>query len=270
MSVTPAVPALELSVPKTPIPTCSPNLMPFHIGYSGPAPISTYFRVKPDVLLDYGKTASENASAAKLEARPSVDRVETTDSQVTLVSETPSSSDASVATLAGDAEMAGAQEKEGGLGDGRHFVAAFRGRTVRGTKVDLPSGFAGIVLSTPDVTPNGSTAKASSDAQKSTRAKRAASSRRGARKAAPVEDAEDDDMGDAPELPSGPTKVLQATGTFSSFVLWNPDIPADEGRDEYLRSLTEWTKLATEVSCALVSCDAIRLNFAVSADKPLR
>lgn len=47
---------------------------------------------------------------------------------------------------------------------------------------------------------------------------------------------------DEGDVAMGPVRTLQATGTFSSFVLWNLDIPMDESRDEYLRSLTEWTK----------------------------
>lgn len=42
-------------------------------------------------------------------------------------------------------------------------------------------------------------------------------------------------------------KVLVPTGRFDSFMLWNPDIPVDEGKDEYLRSLTEWIALAAEI-----------------------
>ena len=46
----------------------------------------------------------------------------------------------------------------------------------------------------------------------------------------------------------GPTRFLEPVSTFASFVLWNPDIPANDGRDEYVRSLREWTKLVAEVS----------------------
>jgi len=38
---------IEIAPISTPLPTYSPNLMPFHIDHSGPAPISTYFRVWP-------------------------------------------------------------------------------------------------------------------------------------------------------------------------------------------------------------------------------
>ena len=54
----------------------------------------------------------------------------------------------------------------------------------------------------------------------------------------------------------GPARVLCPTGTFGSFVLWHPDIPMDEERDEYLRSLTEWTRLAAEVRCVALLCRA--------------
>ncbi|THU94214.1 hypothetical protein K435DRAFT_779493 [Dendrothele bispora CBS 962.96] len=40
------------------------------------------------------------------------------------------------------------------------------------------------------------------------------------------------------------TKTLEPTSTFSSFVLWHPDIPVDEGSDEYYGALNEWVAIA--------------------------
>ena len=118
---------------------------------------------------------------------------------------------------------------------------------MRGTKVDLPQGFAGVVLSAPDGARGApvTSAPAAKTTQSRTRPKRGLSKKQ----AMEVEDAEDgdEDMDGAADIPTIPARTLQATGTFSSFVLWNPDIPVDEGRDEYLRSLTEWTKIAAEV-----------------------
>jgi len=34
---------------------------------------------------------------------------------------------------------------------------------------------------------------------------------------------------------------------FNSFLLWHPDIPVDEGRDEYLRSPSELVNVVVEV-----------------------
>ena len=48
-------------------------------------------------------------------------------------------------------------------------------------------------------------------------------------------------------------RTLKPTSTFSSFVLWNADRPVDENKDEYLRSLTEWTKLSAVVSASSVT-----------------
>ncbi|GJJ11381.1 hypothetical protein Clacol_005613 [Clathrus columnatus] len=42
----------QLCPPLSPIPIVEPHLMPFHIDYSGSAPISTYFLVKPDSTLN--------------------------------------------------------------------------------------------------------------------------------------------------------------------------------------------------------------------------
>lgn len=46
----------------------------------------------------------------------------------------------------------------------------------------------------------------------------------------------------------GEIRTLVPSATFSSFVLWNADVPVDAGKDEYLRTLTEWVGLAAEVS----------------------
>ena len=48
-------------------------------------------------------------------------------------------------------------------------------------------------------------------------------------------------------------RQLIPTPTFSSFTIWSPDIPVDEGKDEYIRCLVEWTKLAAEVLQKLFS-----------------
>ena len=49
-------------------------------------------------------------------------------------------------------------------------------------------------------------------------------------------------------------RTLRPAATFASFVLWHQDIPIDEGRDEYLRAVREWTRLAAEVSAFLPVC----------------
>lgn len=46
---------------------------------------------------------------------------------------------------------------------------------------------------------------------------------------------------------AGEIKAWDPTKTFNSLLLWNADIAVDEGRDEYVRSLGEWTTLASSV-----------------------
>jgi len=65
-----------------------------------------------------------------------------------------------------------------------------------------------------------------------------------------VDEIEDADLVDDDAVPADEEtlRVLEPVSTFSSFTIWNPDYPLDEGKDEYLRSLTEWSKLATEIN----------------------
>jgi hypothetical protein len=119
----------------------------------------------------------------------------------------------------------------------KRFISSFRGRTVHGVEVALPKGYVGIVLRG-DANDN-----ARPYPSKSSKTKRFPA-RRSRRK--PTEEEELDEI--PPEAEDArPARVLKPTARFDSFVLWNPDIPVDEGRDEYLRSLSEWTSIASEV-----------------------
>jgi ribonuclease H2 subunit C len=67
-----------------------------------------------------------------------------------------------------------------------------------------------------------------------------------------VDAEEERDMDDAMDVDESSVdpatiRTLVPVSQFSSFVLWHADHPVDEGRDEYFRSLTEWTRLAHEV-----------------------
>jgi hypothetical protein len=242
--------------------------MPFHIQYTGPAPVSTYFRVKPAPEPSYGELQLDIASPTPLpDKQPAIEGTDTLDSQATLNADqlaiTRLASSSSTATLAVDDEMLHVDEKREESSSGKHFVAAFRGRTVRGTKLDLPEGFTGIVLSTPDEASSKppTTTPSADNGKRKMRARRAPSSARAAKEIISVDDVEEETT-DGIEQSSGPVKVLEASGTFSSFMLWNADIPADVGRDEYIRSLSEWTKIAAEVSFSMDAVAAIGLRMA--------
>lgn len=123
----------------------------------------------------------------------------------------------------------------------RHFTAAFRGRAMHGLEVELPEGYSGMVLRAP-----GANETTVSRNDEELRSGRKGKSKRSLR-AAELEKDEDEEMHDLPEDIDKQRRSLRPTATFSSFVLWNPDIPVDEGRDEYIRSLTEWTRLSAEI-----------------------
>lgn len=153
--------------------------------------------------------------------------------------ESPALTRSSTSATLADVDMNPTEETTAPSSSELHLAAAFRGRAIRGLTVDLPEGYAGVVLSSSDKP---------AEAKSKPKAKKAPSSKRGSKRNAVVEetDEDEDEMLMAAEI-SGPVKTLEATGTFSSFVLWNADNPVDEGRDEYLRTLTEWTKIAAEV-----------------------
>jgi len=144
---------------------------------------------------------------------------------------------------------------------------------MQGLEVILPEGFTGIVLrgdangKASDDDGSWSTKKDSTKAR--TRGKRRAAV--GTRKSAKAMEIEDDEECDVQVDQSivaahdagddDTVRTLTPTGQFSSFILWNPDIPVDEGRDEYLRSLTEWVSLAAEVCpqfLVVKSCDCTK------------
>ncbi|KAJ7807303.1 hypothetical protein B0H14DRAFT_2873754 [Mycena olivaceomarginata] len=112
----------------------------------------------------------------------------------------------------------------------------------KGLKVDFPSGYAGVIM-----TGEGSRGKGSA-LKKPERAKakaRASKTNRATRSA--TRDDADEMEGDEEAENGQNSRILKPTAQFSSFVLWHPDIPVDPARDEYLRSLTEWIRLADEI-----------------------
>ncbi|KAH9940739.1 ribonuclease H2, subunit C [Epithele typhae] len=277
-----------------PLETITPHLMPFHIAHTGPAPISTYFRVTPLAPPTYGRDATSTPpDASDLQQTAAVTDA---DSQTTLAASSSSSlapgSDSTLAATPADEDVS--MRESGGashdptdpsVSSPRHFGAAFRGRGMHGTVVDLPDGYAGLVLRV--VGDTGATNVKSRAAADSTTGKRAATRSaskgkekskgekapvkakgRAARKSARAEAAKMEEAVDVDALPesgvvedagaaegdgAGEERVLRPEGTFGSFVLWNPDVPVDEARDEYVRALTEWTRMAAEVRVRLRS-----------------
>ncbi|KAI0923650.1 hypothetical protein AcV5_009131 [Taiwanofungus camphoratus] len=272
MPATAPAPALAIAPIRGALPTSSPHLMPFHVAYAGPAPVSTYFRVRPAPEPTFGKAPSPASAAAaspptsaRATPPPAPAAAVASSSSATLGS-AMSASSADTAVAGVDVEMAGGAA--GGAEAVRRFVAAFRGRTVHGLEVGLPEGYAGVVLRAPGEegsAEGGGSWKGTQKTGAKSRAGKTGRQTRGTRRARKAADADvaehGEDGGDCGEdadadarLESGrlggedgAARVLRPVSAFSSFVLWNPDIPVDEGRDEYLRTLTEWTRLAAEI-----------------------
>jgi hypothetical protein len=214
--------------------------MPFHIQYSGPAPVSTYFRIQPAPL------PGSSPPSVAAETQPV-----STDSAVVAVQEEKENAPAVSAVVTAEIQaetdpvikLPPSQPLRPGpierlSGSAKRFISSFRGRTVHGVEVPLPKGYSGIVLR--------GDAEGRTQTPTSSKAKRRPA--RKARRQVPEEVPEDDDMeGILPSEDERPVRVLKPSARFDSFVLWNPDIPADEEMDEYLRSLSEWVNIASEV-----------------------
>ena len=216
----------------------SPQLMPFHIAYSGPSPISTFFRVK--------------------------NQSDTSNPTTELVANVKAIDDSQKPSLKS------------------RLVAAFRGRQVVGTQIELPKGYSGIILRNTNSNPNVSAleekraleeereaklkkARAMKSKSKSTAKPPSRRSTRRTRASSPeVEEREEDTkvmdvdaLDEANDTPIDPppldsrleetVKVFKPTQAFNSLILWNADIAVDEGRDEYVRALKEWTTISAEV-----------------------
>ena len=227
--------------------------------------MSTYFIHKSVPKPDFGANAPTAGEAADLTV---------SDSQATLVNDpSPAESSsqlsvpsASTSALLLDAEV---QPQTATSSPSGHLVAAFRGRTVRGQTVELPPGYAGIILNTPEAKQGGFTASTSKTAESAFHKPQSARrTTRGSKQMCEDGGADANEEPDLTELAdaleaSVPVRSLEVSASFSSFVLWNADIPVDEGRDEYLRSLTEWTNLAAVVSLGkknLCRCPLIPLS----------
>jgi len=240
---------------KNGLPACTPYLMPFHIDYSGKAPISTYLRVEAASEVIGAAPNQEDASSTDLKAGGSSELSQ-------------NSTDAIV-----DAEsLSEARGKDGPplppprlakrvTNATTRFISSFRGRTIQGLKVELPEGYGGLVLRG-DVMGSGTKAdNPRTNVNRKTQGKQKAkksSKGRMTRSTAHIEtDGDDNAMevdGDEVNLkdqisPGETARTLIPSSQFSSFILWHPDNPVDETRDEYFRSLKEWTQLAHEVCC---------------------
>lgn len=300
--ITMATPTLVLA----PIPNlsslkeCRPNLMPFHIDYSGPAPIATYLIVEParetvgapspvlsqttkeeecreedtDLISDDAKALCSGAVTMETNLKPAsgelavplsavhdanseetprgdttVDMQETVRNQqeTRVCPENSTKSQFLPTTLASLAKRAADATTR--------FISSFRGRKIQGLKVELPPGYVGVVLKADERLgeANKPSWKARNNAKgRPAKSKAGGRSTRNSARVIDVDAEEEGNIDDAMDVDNsfvdpGAIRTLVPTSQFSSFILWHADHPVDEGRDEYFRSLTEWTRLAHEV-----------------------
>lgn len=230
---------------RLPTPCSSPQLMPFNISYTGPAPISTFFRIK--------ETSTDAAAPG---AGPSSSIQQTSMSEMLSSEKEKPSVDIEAETEA---------KRQGN--PGRRLISVFRGRRVVGLEVPLPEGYSGVTLRSgsarqshvPPTSRRMEYKNAGMRNKNTRRNKPAGHLTRSSWKTEADEEIHDvlggamHDGGDL-EASNPPASVTEdavrslcPTGRFNSLTIWSPDIIVDEGQDEFIRALKDWTAIAAEV-----------------------
>ncbi|KAF5316238.1 hypothetical protein D9619_006781 [Psilocybe cf. subviscida] len=164
---------LVISPSSSTLPTCNPNLMPFHIDYTGPAAVSAYMRV--DKLQPENATVEsvvEEVTEKKVSVKVTTEvhgdtavvEAETTTTTTTTITDivmgdpTPTTPSKVLSAAASeDTIVVESQESTSSVASSstpplvledadRRFVSTFRGRTIHGLTVDLPEGYGGLLL----------------------------------------------------------------------------------------------------------------------------
>ncbi|KAI0332742.1 hypothetical protein GY45DRAFT_1320659 [Cubamyces sp. BRFM 1775] len=247
---------LKINAHDGPLPSATPQLMPFHIAHSGPAPISTYFRVRSAPEPTYGREAKSptvNTDNPGSYDAPDLQATVVADMHIDAPGSSLVPSASSSTVVAPDTDVSHQPYSSTLHPESRHFTASFRGRSMHGLRISLPEGYTGVVLRAPDGRMGkGAGPSARENGESAKRSKSKTTGRATRRTKRTQEEVEADEQDREPDasvetLDERPARTLQPTAEFSSFVLWHPDIPVDEGRDDYLRSLSEWTRLAAEI-----------------------
>ena len=211
------------SASESPLPTCNPNLMPFHIKYTGPAAVSMFFHVEK-MKVEEG----EEKEGEGVKEQNDKEEVEENHPKPTGVTSTTVSSGTSILK---DVD--------------RRFVSSFRGRTIHGLTVDVPTGYTGLLLQHDDPSPQ---PPSHPPAESRVKNRVLNNPKNHTIENDSVENTNEDFEMDEELVETTSLRKLIPQSTFSSITLWHADRAVDETRDEYYRTLTEWMALSHEVS----------------------
>ncbi|KAJ3860114.1 ribonuclease H2, subunit C [Lentinula novae-zelandiae] len=229
------------------LPQCTPYLMPFHIDYTGPAPVSTYFRVED------AKTHVGSPELSKDDSHTEAARASIGSSSSSLdVAQSPHEENDTISSIEQKTKSPEISTSNPVLDGQPRFISSFRGRTVQGLEVDLPAGYTGIVFRSGDEageaknTGKGKGVANGKGRVGAVRQDQRRTTRRSTRsRAVDGDEVMDTDAEDEAEEASESALNLFASSQFKSFLLWHPDIPVDTGKDEYMSSIGEWIKIAS-------------------------
>lgn len=215
-------PRLKIAPTTNVLASCSPHLMPFHISYTGAAPIATFFRVR-----NSPSTPPQSEASPDPASKPSMKKrllatfrgremhglevpIPKGYGGIVLRSEGTETSNSPTSRIQKKSD----NQKKGGRRSLRNFRGA---KAVVEIDEDMKEENASL---------------------------------------AP----QDSFDGTREDLNTALAKRLTPSHVFSSMVIWNSDFAVDEGREEYIQSLDEWISLGTEVNdfFLLVLSDGLR------------
>lgn len=214
-----------------------PNLMPFHVEYDGAAPISTYFLVKTNEPppSDASSAPTRRVYSAAFRGRTihGVDvQVPEGYSGVTLhvdPSSTATAPAASTAATTSKRKRANASKAP----EPHKFAKSLTGR--RGPT--RSKALAEVAEEDDDNSQN--TLVGDAGGENDTYAFMSEE----IVNEEPISDMSTQALEDSPSL-----RQLMSTGSFESMIVWAPDVPPDNTRDEFIRAIDDWTRLADVVS----------------------
>ncbi|KAG9024004.1 hypothetical protein FRB95_012219 [Tulasnella sp. JGI-2019a] len=274
--------------PSAPIKDNNVHLMPFGVGYTGSAPLSTFWMIRdaPEPIETDAKGSGvsdavlEDADASLTRDAESHIPVETMSVETSDTQHLNDQPNGPAIPLLPSSQLPNPPIEP----EEKKFLSAFRGRALHGLEVPLPEGYSGIVLSVVGETStrneketsetdkgkrkgNGADARPPTKVRKletgddTTRSRGRMTRSKSQTVVKPKDDVNAEEVQVAQEeerqlTPSQdeamedgvsemPARGLVPVSAFSSLTVWNADNPVDTGRDEYIRSLDEWTRLSS-------------------------
>lgn len=240
-NISPLNMSLSLHAPNGPsksLERVEPNLMPFHIDFDGIAPISTYFLVRTadQTYSDASPTNTRRVYSAAFRGRKvhGIDvKIPTGYTGLTLRVDAASSPNAAAIT------SAATTSKRKRVATSKAHVPHKFAKSLTGRRAGLRRTRSETLAEVAEDDNSQNTLVADGDGGDDMYALMSEEIAEGDQISEMSTQVVEDSLSQRQMVP---------TGEFDSMIVWNPDVPADSTRDEFIRAIDDWTRLADVVS----------------------